>query len=61
MISTFVWIILIAMLALMALAYVNNRQQARRQKRKDHLEERRERFYNELRGKLDKETDKEES
>ena len=61
MISTFVWIILIAMLALMALAYVNNRQQARRQKRKDHLEERQERFYNELRGKLDKETDKEES
>jgi len=48
------------MLALMALAYVNNQQQARRQKRKDHLEERRERFYNELTGKQENDTDKEE-
>jgi len=60
MISTFVWIILISMLALMALAYVNNQQQARRQKRKDHLEERRERFYSELTGKQENDTDKEE-
>ena len=60
MISTFVWIISISMLALMALAYVNNQQQARRQKRKDHLEERRERFYNELTGKQENDTDKEE-
>jgi len=59
MISTFVWIILISMLALMALSYVNNRQEARRQKRKDHLEERRERFYNELTGKQENDTDKE--
>ena len=61
MISTFVWIILISMLALMALTYVNNRQQARRQRRKDHLEERRERFYNELTGKQENEADEDKS
>ena len=50
MISIFVWVILVAMLALMAAAYINNKQQARRQSRKDHMDERRERFFRELSG-----------